>query len=412
MHHPSGPGHPWPHWDRPTHHGWQHDRWYHNRYRWPRPRFRWSIWLPCPVYLPVPQPAPYYEYDTTAEVVIDHAYPEHVWAWLGIVGDPVPPYPVRFETSVPLIRSRFPMIWERYRTTGVAVVNLSPFVAWMDGSRQWYLRMQDTTARGGYLRRFVINTDAGSYDALASPVYFGPGRPIEVRLRPQAGYVAGATVPQSVPDPVLLPAPMPYPTPVPPSSPMPQNVPAPLPQPMPQPMPQPTPQPMPQPVPQTVPQYNPQPPAEPSPGPPPPVVTGPPTVPAPQAAAAGAGVVTRRLVSRAAVGQRVTVEYQVNPPDSGSHRVQITEVLPPAWRVVRAEPMPYALDPLRPQIVWDLSAVSGPQRVVMELEVPSASGWQLFLGQFRFDTSKPALVDGDERLWVGDGAPSTAAPRT
>ncbi len=135
--------------------------------------------------MPVPVPVP--QSLIGAEAVIDHPYPEQVSAWLGVVGEPFAAVPVRFDSTVELVRSRRHDRFERAYGCGSLAIDLSSWAGWMDGSRDWYLRLEDRSGRGGYLRHFAIRTPSGVYAVRNVPAWFGHGRRIEARVRPVAG---------------------------------------------------------------------------------------------------------------------------------------------------------------------------------------------------------------------------------
>lgn len=145
----------------------------------------------------------YNSYRVTAEAVIQHEDPNRVSAELGAVGDPFRAVSVRFrEDNYDIVRQREQNNgrynphgnYQNYRRTATVEVDLSRYTQWMDGRREWYLRLEDRGRSGGQLLSFTIRTDRGTYSVRNVPAYFGPERRLEARVTPTAnsgGYYGG-----------------------------------------------------------------------------------------------------------------------------------------------------------------------------------------------------------------------------
>ncbi len=177
-----------------------------------------------------------YGYPGRAELVatIEHSYPEQVYATIGAVGDPFAPMQRRFDADgYEIIRQRQEGgderrddqgrhrgderrqprddRWERRANRGSLSIDVGRYGNWMDGRREWYLRLDDRSGRGGRLLGFSIRTDRGQFQVRNVPAWFGPNRPIEARVLPQLSNGYGGTY-----DPYPSPSPSPYPAPYPP----------------------------------------------------------------------------------------------------------------------------------------------------------------------------------------------------
>ena len=299
-----------------------------------------------------PYGGPSYNNRVVAEAVIDHQDPNRVNASLGAVGDPFRALTVRFrEDSYDIVRQRSQQGNGHgnghgngngngnYRQTATVEVDLSRYTQWMDGRREWFLRIDDNSRQGGRLLSFVIRTDRGTYSVRNVPAYFGPNRRLEARVTPIANgtYGSGGGYP--------------YPTPYPDGG----GYPYPSPQ------------------------------GDGYPGP------------------SYQNEIVRSMPQQGYVGQRVTLQYQVRANYGNVGRVEITEVLPPeGWQVVRAQPQPRYIDQRSNRVVWDIAGPRSGQTIILELIVPRIDGWQRFKGYYRFDGGQQLSIGGQTDIYVGN----------
>jgi len=149
----------------------------------------------------------YGSYAIMAEAVVEHEDPNRINAELGAVGEPFRPVSIRFrEDSYDIVRQRSQGQGQEqgrynphgnnnnYRRTATVEVDLSRYTQWMDGRREWFLRIEDRSRSGGQLLSFQIRTNTGTYSVRNVPAYFGPERRLEARVTPIAnagGYNGG-----------------------------------------------------------------------------------------------------------------------------------------------------------------------------------------------------------------------------
>ena len=153
------------------------------------------------VILGVPRPEPYdsdYGYDSWrsvpyAEAVLDRVDPRDVIAFLGTTDGMVRDIPMVFrDEGVDIVRS-----WGGDRGQSVGRASLRGWEQFLDGRREWYLRVYDRGGRGGILRSFSVVTRGGTQSIRNVPATIRPGRTLEARLTPrwqsQYGYGSGNT---------------------------------------------------------------------------------------------------------------------------------------------------------------------------------------------------------------------------
>lgn len=313
-----------------------------------------------------------YGYTGRAELVatIEHSYPEQVYATIGAVGDPFAPVQRRFQTNGNGYGTDYEILRSQARQReddddhgrrrdddrrrpgnnrhsydahrGVLTVDVSQYSNWMDGRREWYLRLDDRSRRGGRLLEFSIRTDRGVFAVRNVPAVFNQNRLIEARVLPQLGGYYGGGYPSPSPSPY----PSPYPNPYPEQSPYPGD-------------------------------YG----------------------------YAGSVTRTLPRQSYTGQRMTIQYRVQV-PRDRPYSRIEVTEILPPEpYQLVSAVPQPRYADMGRHQVVWDLSPARDGQVLWLEVIVPNLRGWQIFQGRFSFDGSAPQRIQGDERVWIGPNYP-------
>jgi len=290
----------------------------------------------------------YNSYRVMAEAVIQHEDPNRVNAELGAVGEPFRPISVRFrEDSYDIVRKRG---WEQgrhnphdnnnYRRTATVEVELSRYVQWMDGRREWFLRIDDRSREGGQLLSFTIRTDRGTYSVRNVPAYFGPNRRLEARVTPIAngGNYQGGGYNYPYPDGGGYNYPYPdgggynYPSPN---------------------------------------SYQ--------------------------------NTVVRSMPRNGYVGQRISLQYTVRTGYGNLGRIEVTEVLPPTgWQVVGASPQPRYIDQRGGRVTWDLVGPRDGTTLRLDVIIPRIDGGQRFKGTFRFDGGAERSIDGERDIYIGD----------
>lgn len=133
-----------------------------------------------------------------AEAIIDHASPRTLELRLGTTDGMVRDIPLRIEREegVDIVRGRDARdreYWDNIpqgQRTFVAYADLRNWHQFLDGRREWSLRIMDRAGNGGLLRGFRIVTSGGTQQVRQVPARFQRNRLMDARLtpRPMDGY--------------------------------------------------------------------------------------------------------------------------------------------------------------------------------------------------------------------------------
>jgi hypothetical protein len=120
-----------------------------------------------------------------AEAVLTAARPDLVRAELGALDGCFAPLGLRFDDGVDVVRaSGGPGPIVCLPRTVTVRVDLGGHAPWLDGRREWYLRLTDGGALGPVLESFRVVTAGGERRIRQVPTRIPPGRPLEARLTP------------------------------------------------------------------------------------------------------------------------------------------------------------------------------------------------------------------------------------